>query len=35
MNYEQLKAYMHKFRIGELTKYEMICAIQIWQRNLK
>jgi len=34
MNYEILKIYFHEYRMGRMTKYQMECAIFIWQRSL-
>ena len=33
MNYEKLKIFMHEYRMGRITHYEMECAIHIWQRS--
>jgi len=33
MNYGNLKEYMHKYRMGELSKNEMAAAIHMWQRS--
>lgn len=33
MDYEELKAYMHEYRMERMTGYEMICAIHVWQRG--
>lgn len=33
MKYSELIEYMHKFRVGEISKTEMGIAINIWQRQ--
>ena len=34
MTYEVLKDYMYLWRIGQITKRELACAIHVWQRGL-
>lgn len=34
MSYTELKQYMQKWRIGEITKQELAIAIHMWQRTL-
>ena len=32
MSYAALKGYMYLYRIGKITRYELECAIHVWQR---
>lgn len=34
MSYDQLKEYMHAYRMGRISKLEMMFAIGMWQRGL-
>lgn len=33
MEYEDLIAYMHEFRMGRITRNKMVAAIHLWQRG--
>lgn len=33
MSYDELKKYMHYFRMEWITRGEMACAIHMWQRG--
>jgi len=34
MSYKELIEYMHLYRLGEITKTELACAIAIWQISI-
>ena len=34
MTYKELIEYMHKYRLGDISKLEMSLAIHLWQRTL-
>jgi len=35
MNYTDLKAVMAEFRLGHITRQEMVAAIALWQRPVE
>lgn len=34
MSYKELIEYMHKYRLGKISKLELMFAIGLWQRSI-